>query len=67
MHIFLLVVLSGIAGALYVYGVPRISGYIPASITANPLGQVVITGAFILLTVGVAGMLMKAVFKRKAL
>ena len=62
MHWLLLGLLAILAGFLLPILQGKLSGYVPTFISTNPVGQALVTGAFILVTIVIAAWAMKLVF-----
>jgi hypothetical protein len=65
MHWILLAVLATLAGFLFPIVQAKVGGFIPGSITGNPIGSALVTGGFILVTLMVASFGMKLVFGKR--
>lgn len=53
----------GLLGGFWVYVIPTLQGYVPASVSGSKWGQVAVAGTMILLSVWVVGMVVKSTRK----
>lgn len=61
--LFAVLVAVGLLGAFWVYVIPIVQGYIPASFSGSKWGQVATAGAMILLSVWIVGMMVRSTRK----
>lgn len=52
-------------GTVWVYVIPMLQGFVPASVTSNKLAMVAATGLFLLITVWIVSVIVKAVGGKK--